>query len=89
MIPNKMTKREKLLARMRENPRDWSIDDLKVLAKHFNVDWRQPGTSHVTFTAMGQIPVTVPALKPVKPIYIKKFLALLEAVGDPDEKDKN
>jgi NRPS condensation-like uncharacterized protein len=84
-----MTRREKLLARMRANPRDWSIDDLKVLAKHFAVDWRQPGTSHVTFSAVDQIPVTVPAHKPVKPVYIKKFLALLEAVGEPDEKDEN
>jgi hypothetical protein len=84
-----MTRREKLLARMRENPRDWNIDDLKALAKHFEVDWRQPGTSHVTFTAVGQIPITVPAHKPVKPIYIKKFLALLDAIGEPDEENEN
>ena len=84
-----MTKLQKLLARMRKNPRDWSMDDLKVLARRFNVDWRQPGTSHVTFTAAGQIPVTVPAHKPVKPIYIKKFLALLDSVGEPDEDDEN
>ena len=84
-----MSKAEKLLTRMRANPRDWDIADLKVLAKRFGVDWRQPGTSHVTFTAEGQIPVTVPAHKPVKPIYIKKFLALLEAVGEPDEENEN
>ena len=80
-----MSKAEKLLARMRINPRDWDIADLKVLAKRFGVDWRQPGTSHVTFTAEGHRPVTVPAHKPVKPIYIKMFLVLLDAVGEPDE----
>jgi hypothetical protein len=84
-----MTKREKLLARMRANPRDWIIDDLKVLSKYFKIDWRQPGTSHVTFTVEGQIPVTVPAHKPVKPIYIKKFLAMLDGVGEPNEEDEN
>jgi hypothetical protein len=73
-----MTKAEKLLARMRGNPRDWDIEDLKVLALRFGVDWRQPGTSHVTFSVVGQIPVTVPAHKPVKPVYVKKFLALLD-----------
>jgi hypothetical protein len=83
-----MIQRAKLLSRMRANPRDWSIDDLKALAKHFDVDWRQPGTSHVTFTAAGQIPVTVPAHKPVKPIYIKKFLALLDAIGVSDDKNE-
>jgi hypothetical protein len=80
-----MTRTEKLLARMRTNPRDWDIDDLKVLALRFNVDWRQPGTSHVTFTAAGQIPVTVPAHKPVKPVYVKKFIVLLDAMGASDE----
>jgi hypothetical protein len=84
-----MSKVEKLLARMRANPRDWDITDLKVLARHHGVDWRQPGTSHVTFTAAGQIPVTVPAHKPVKPVYIKKFLALLDAIGVHDEEDAN
>jgi hypothetical protein len=84
-----MTKREKLLARMRANPRDWTIDDLKVLAKYFKVDWRQPGTSHVTFSAEGQIPVTVPAHKLLKPIYIRKFLALLDAIGEPNEENEN
>jgi hypothetical protein len=80
-----MSRTEKLLARMHNNPRDWDIADLKVLAQRFGVDWRQPGTSHVTFTAEGQIPVTVPAHKPVKPIYVRKFLALLDAIGETDE----
>ncbi|MDE2446109.1 MAG: type II toxin-antitoxin system HicA family toxin [Alphaproteobacteria bacterium] len=77
----------KLLERMRRNPKDWDIEDLKGLAKRFNVDWRQPGTSHFTFSAKGQIPVTVPAHKPIKPIYIKKFLALLDAIGTQNEKE--
>ncbi len=84
-----MSKAEKLLARMRANPRDWSIEDVKVLAHRHHVDWRQPGTSHVTFSAPGHIPVTVPAHKPVKPIYIKKFLALLETIGAKDEENEH
>jgi hypothetical protein len=83
-----MSRTEKLLTRMRNNPKDWDIADLKVLARRFGVDWRQPGTSHVTFTAEGHIPVTVPAHKPVKAIYIKKFLAMLDAIGEPDD-DEN
>jgi predicted RNA binding protein YcfA (HicA-like mRNA interferase family) len=84
-----MSKVEKLLARMRANPRDWNIDDLKTLAKRFYVDWRQPGTSHVTFSAKGHIPVTVPAHKPVKPIYIKKFLELLNAIEKQHEENQS
>ena len=84
-----MSKIQKLLARMRANPRDWDIADLKVLARHFAVDWRQPGTSHVTFSAQGLTPVTVPAHKPVKPVYIKKFLELLAAMDAADDKTKD
>jgi len=34
---------------MRNNPLDWQIETLKDIAKRFGIDWRQPGTSHVTF----------------------------------------
>lgn len=84
-----MSRIKKLLDSMRANPRDWSIDDVKVLARHFAVDWRQPGTSHVTFSAPGRVPVTVPAHKPVKPVYIKKFLILLDAMEKTDDEIKD
>lgn len=69
---------------MRNNPRDWSIEDLKTLAHRKGIDWRQPGTSHVTFSYPGRALLTVPAHKPVKPIYVKRFLDLLDSVGDND-----
>src|SRR5450432_4945980 len=34
---------------MRSNPRDWRIDDLKVIATRLGIEFRQKGTSHVTF----------------------------------------
>ena len=77
-----MTRAEKLLARMRNSPRDWSIEDLKSLASRYDIDWRQPGTSHVTFSHPGLPPLTVPAHKPIKPIYIMRFLALLDTLEE-------
>jgi hypothetical protein len=74
-----MIKVNKTLERMRNNPRDWTINDLKTLA---NMDWRQPGTSHVTFSYPGLAPLTVPSHKPVKPIYVMRFLDLLDSVGE-------
>ena len=49
----------KILAKMRNNPRDWRIEDLKVLARHFGIIYRQQGTSHVTFwhRTAGIVPV--------------------------------
>jgi hypothetical protein len=50
---------------MRNNPRDWRIEDLKVLANHF-------GIAHLS----------VPAARPIKPVYIRRFLALIDAKED-------
>lgn len=72
-----MASAEKLLKRMRENPRDWKIEDLKVLADKFDIAYRQPGGSHVVFvSASGTL--SVPAHRPIKPVYIRRFLAMIE-----------
>ncbi|OGT41063.1 MAG: hypothetical protein A3F13_07340 [Gammaproteobacteria bacterium RIFCSPHIGHO2_12_FULL_40_19] len=72
-----MGKIEKLLQKMRHNPRDWRIEDIQTIAKRYKIDYRQPGTSHVTFRFTNGEKLTVPAHKPVKPIYIQKFIDLL------------
>ena len=80
-----MSKFDKLIIKMRANPRDWRIDDLKAVAERLNIDYRQPGTSHVTFRLAHGSKITVPAHKPIKPIYIKQFLELLDEGGLFDE----
>ncbi len=72
-----MGKHEKLLQKMRNNPRDWVIDDLIVIANRYGVKFRQPGTSHVTFSN-GRQRLTVPSHKPIKPVYVQQFIAMIE-----------
>jgi len=72
---------KKTIEKMRQNPRDWRIEDLKIIADRLSIDYRQPGTSHVTFRTANGSKLTVPAKKPIKPIYIKLFLELLEEGG--------
>jgi hypothetical protein len=72
---------EKTLAQMRANPGDWRIEDLKTVARRHGVSWRQPGTSHVTFRAPDGGKVTVPARKPIKPVYVRQFVALIDSLG--------
>jgi hypothetical protein len=76
-----MSKFDKLIIKMRANPRDWRIDDLKAVAERLSIVYRQPGTSHVTFRLPNGTKLTVPAHKPIKPIYIKQFLDLLDEGG--------
>ena len=83
-----MTRVAKLPAAMRRNPRgDWRIEDLKMIADRFGIPHRQPGTSHVTFAPPAGPNVTVPAHKPIKPLYVRQFLAMIERLeADGDER---
>ncbi len=58
------------------------MEELQLVAAKFDVDWRRPGSggSHVIFSAPGvREIVSVPSKRPIKPIYIKQFLALIDA----------
>ena len=74
-----MTKADKLLSRMRANPRDWRIEDLKAMAGRHGLTCDQMGTSHVTFRTPDGRKLSIPAAKPVKPTYVRLFVALLDA----------
>jgi hypothetical protein len=83
-----MARLDKLLDAMRRNPRgDWRIEDLRAVADRFGVPHRQPGTSHVTFAPEGAPLVTVPAHKPIKPVYVRRFVAMIDALRNKDPSD--
>jgi hypothetical protein len=72
------------LQKMRANPKNWRIEELQTVAEENAVEWRRPGRggSHVIFSAPGvREIVSVPAKRPIKPVYIKKFVALIDAAG--------
>ena len=74
-----MPSRGKLFARMRANPRDWRIEDLETLARYYGISARKPGGSHVIFfhPASSEM-LSVPARRPIKPVYVRRFVALIE-----------
>ncbi len=77
-----MSKAEKLLAKMRGNPRDWRIEDLEVVAKRHGIEVRKTGGSHFVFLhSASEIAVTIPFKRPIKPVYVIAFLALLDEIG--------
>lgn len=65
---------DKLLERMCNNPRDWRIEQLKTVAQAYGIEWRQRGTSHLVFVRSDGQTLPVPVNRPIKPIYIKKFV---------------
>jgi len=74
----------KTLQKMRKSQVGWRIEELQMVAEANFVEWRRPGRggSHVIFSASGvREIVSVPARRPIKPVYIKQFLALIDAAG--------
>jgi hypothetical protein len=68
----------KILQRMRANPRDWRIEDLEVVAGKYSVEYRHQGTSHVVFRHASAGLLTVPSARPIKPVYVRQFVRLID-----------
>jgi hypothetical protein len=74
----------RILQKMRKNRLGWRIEELQAAAEENSVEWRRLGRggSHVIFSATGvREIVSVPAKRPIKPVYIKQFVALIDAAG--------
>ena len=78
-----MNTASKLLEAMRNNPRDWQIGQLLAVAKKLAVECRSQGGSHHVFShpAVAEI-VSVPAHRPIKPVYVRQFVALIDKVKE-------
>lgn len=68
----------KLLQAMSANPCDWRIEQLKTVALQHGIEWRQEGTSHCVFIRADGRTLPVPAHRPIKPVYVKKFVAFVK-----------
>lgn len=73
-----MSRATKTLAHMKACPQDWRIEQMKTLADAFGIAYRQPGGSHVIFRHANGAMLSVPAHRPIKPVYVKKFVRLIE-----------
>ena len=77
-----MSKHAKTLAKMRNNPRDWRIDELVSVAALYGIEIRNDGGSHHVFSHPSVLQaVCIPAHRPVKPLYVRQLLALIDQIG--------
>ena len=78
-----MTTADKTLDRMRNNPRDWRIDDLLTVAERYGIEVRNNGGSHHVFSATGTADsLCVPAHRPIKAVYVKRFIVLIDTIKE-------
>ena len=80
-----MTRADKRLQKMRQNPRDWRIGDIQSVADSLNIEWIHDGGSHVIFRSPFGEHLSIPARRPIKPVYITKFLALAASVKEAND----
>ena len=81
-----MARGGKALERMRENPRDWRIASLEAIARAYGINVRKSGGSHVVFEHPSvREAVSVPARRPIKPVYIRAFVRFIDALRTADE----
>ena len=86
-----MTKADKLLAQMRRNPAgDWTIQDIRKLCDRLGWQCLPPsgGGSHWKIVVLGSEAIlTIPARRPIKPVYVRKLLEFMEEAADDHEDD--
>ncbi len=74
-----------ILDRMRRNPAaDWTIADVAMVCAQYDVRCTPPsgGGSHYKVSHPSQRDIlTIPRARPVKPVYIRKLVRLIEALG--------
>ena len=71
----------KLLIAMRRNPLDWQLAQLQTVARQHGVGWRHDKSSHCVFVRSDGRTLSVPAHRPIKPVYIRKFIELMEGIA--------
>jgi hypothetical protein len=71
---------------MRRNPAgDWTIADVEKACRHhgLNIDPPRGGGSHwKVWGKVAQRSLTIPARRPLKPVYVKLFVAFVDEFGD-------
>jgi predicted RNA binding protein YcfA (HicA-like mRNA interferase family) len=73
-----------LLDRMRHNPAgDWQIQDVETICREHGLLFRHGKGSHAhaKHPAAREL-LTIPARRPIKPVYIRKLVRYIEAYGE-------
>ena len=78
-----MSRGEKRLAQMRNNPRgDWKIEDVEVVCRAYGIVLEPPtGGSHWSIFYPGVGIQTIPAHGRIKARYIKEFVRFVDKVA--------
>ena len=86
-----MSKRQKRLERLRRNPKNVSLDNLRRVLEDYGFEHKHTVGSHHTFsyTVGGETKLfTVPFARPIKPVYVKRALKIVDQIIQEQGEDE-
>lgn len=87
-----MAKKKPLLEKMRDNPRsNWTIDDIAKLCAQHNIELMPPNSGSHYKAASKHLAghQTIPAKRPIKPVYIISLVDMIDAHIHFEQKDES
>lgn len=84
-----MAKKRKLLERMKTNPRDdWTIKDVETLCQQTGLVFLNPSNGSHYKVASERVDgvITIPAAKPIKPVYIRNVVSMAQTHISAEER---
>lgn len=83
-----MTRRQKRLEKIRQNPKNVKFADLRQLLEDYGFELKRTKGSHHTFVGMvgeEKVSLVVPFKKPLNTIYVKKALSIIDQIEHVDD----
>jgi len=73
-----MSRKDKLIDAIKNNPKNVRFQDLKKILESIGYTAVNNGGSHFVFTKDNAISLTIPYKKPVKVVYVKQVIKIIE-----------
>jgi len=73
-----MSRKDKLIEAIKNNPKNVRFEDLKKILESLGYTAVNRGGSHYVFTKEASLSLTIPYKRPVKVIYVKQVIKIIE-----------
>jgi predicted RNA binding protein YcfA (HicA-like mRNA interferase family) len=85
------TRRDKRRQKIAKNPKNVQFEDLQRLLEDYDFELKRTKGSHHSFTGYigdEKTTIVIPYKRPLKAVYVKKVLAILDEIEALDEADE-
>lgn len=77
--------KEKELQKIKRGPNSVTPERLESLLKKYGFMWKQGASHSITSHALLEESLPIPRHKPIKPVYVKKVIKMIERVIELEE----